>query len=144
MANITISFSGNITLSTDTNTATIKMAVNDAGQTVLDYQLSILKLSFHKKMYQPTEIIADISIVRSTDTSSNYKEISRKALIGKFKHTQVSLKEGDFSIGDDFYVHEVLPHYGKDAMSVTLKIYSLDKLLTQEGACRTFVGKKRR
>ena len=142
MANITISFSGNITLSTDTNTATIKMAVNDAGQTVLDYQLSILKLSFHKKMYQPTEIIADISIVRSTDTSSNYKEISRKALIGKFKHTQVSLKEGDFSIGDDFYVHEVLPHYGKNSMSVTLKIYSLDKLLTVREACRTFVGKK--
>ena len=142
MANITMSLSGGITLSTDMNTATIPMVVDEQTYKSLNHELSISKFSFHKKMYQPTEVIADISIVPSTDESSDYQEISRKVLDKKFKHAQVSLKEGDFSIGDDFYVHEVLPHYGKDSMSVTLKIYSLDKLLTMREACRTFVGKK--
>ena len=137
-----MSLSGGITLSTNKNTATIKMAANDTAQTVLDYELSISKFSYHKKMYQPTKIVAEINIVPSTGKSNDYQEIGRKALEDKFKHAQVTLTEGTFSIGDDFYVHEVLPHYGKDSMSVTLKIYSLDKLLTVEGSCRTFVAKK--
>ena len=144
MAQITMTLSGGISLSTDMNTDKIKMAVNDRAKTVLEYKLSISKFSFHKKMYQPTEIVADINIIPSAGKSTNYQEISREALEDKFKHAKVMLKEGTFSIGDDFYVHEVLPHYGKDSMSVTLKIYSPDKLLTIREASAYFnLGTKR-
>ena len=131
-----------ITLATETDGVTVDIIVDDTAKTVRPYSIFLIDFSIHKKMYQPTEIIADISIAPASGKDSDYKEISRKKLEDLFKHTRVSLKEGAFSIGDDFYVHEVLPHYKSDSMRVTLKIYSLDKLLTVKEASRTFVCKK--
>lgn len=131
-----------IILSTEQDMPEIYMLVDDISKTMVSYTLSISEFSFHKKMYQATEVIADITIAQSSGDASNYQEIGRKNLEETFKHAQVSLTEGDFSIGDDFYVHEVLPHYKSNSMLVTLKIYSLDKLLTVKESCRTFVGKR--
>lgn len=131
-----------ITLATETDGVTVDIIVDDTAKTVRPYSIFLIDFSIHKKMYQPTEIIADISIAPASGKDSDYKEISRKKLEDLFKHTRVSLKEGAFSIGDDFYVHEVLPHYKSDSMRMTLKIYSLDKLLTVKEASRTFVCKK--
>ena len=104
--------------------------------------LSIQSLSFHKQMYQPTEITAELSVALATSKSTDEVGIGRQTLVELFENLKVSLEEGSFSIGDDFYVHEVVPYYKKDSIRVVLKIYSLDKLLTLQKASRTFVAKR--
>ena len=131
-----------IVLSTDKQEANVFFAVGEKVKTTCKYRLSISDFSMQKKMYEPTEIIVDLSITPSQGDSSDYQEIGRKQLEELFKHIRVGLSEGSFSIGDDFYVHEVIPSYQSKSMHVTLKIYSLDKLMTVKQASRTFVSKK--
>lgn len=133
---------GSIVLSTDKKEAVVNFATGDKVKKVGSYRLSIADFSMQKKMYEPTEIIVDLSITPSQGDSSDYQEIGRKQLEELFKHIRVGLSEGSFSIGDDFYVHEVIPSYQSKSMHVTLKIYSLDKLMTVKQASRTFVSKK--
>ena len=112
------------------------------------YQFSLTKIDMVKKMYQPVEITANIHIALYDDPNSsaddNYKwdAITRNDLETLFKHKKAKLESGNDVIGDDFYVHEVIPEYHKDTIYVTLKIYSLDKLLTLRKTCRTYVGKQ--
>ncbi len=131
-----------IVLSTDKQEANVFFAVGEKVKTTCKYRLSISDFSMQKKMYEPTEIIVDLAITPSQGDSSDYQEIGRKQLEELFKHIRVGLSEGSFSIGDDFYVHEVIPSYQSKSMHVTLKIYSLDKLMTVKQASRTFVSKK--
>ena len=131
-----------IVLSTDKQEANVFFAVGEKVKTTCKYRLSISDFSMQKKMYEPTEIIVDLSITPSQGDSSDYQEIGRRQLEELFKHIRVGLSEGSFSIGDDFYVHEVIPSYQSKSMHAKLKIYSLDKLMTVKQASRTFVSKK--
>ena len=144
-----VTVAGTQTETTDITLATDKVAckiviptkVNGVeGKEACD--LSIQSLSFHKQMYQPTEITVELSIALATSKSTDEVGIGRQTLVNLFENLKVSLEEGSFSIGDDFYVHEVIPYYKKDSIRVVLKIYSLDKLLTLQKASRTFVAKR--
>lgn len=149
----------NVLLSTDKESTTLYLSVGDSSDTKLQYDLNIVNFGFQKKMYQPTEITADIQIALASGNDNTWKSIGRKQIETLFKHLQVSLDEvpaKDTSktddenltaaalntIGDDFYVYEVLPHYQSDGMYVTLKISSLDKLLTLRVASRAFTAKR--
>jgi len=115
------------------------------------YGLTLINLQFHKKMYQPTEIKAEISVVKGTGTT--YKPITRDFLIQLFEKKKVSLVDvqglskkesvpAERKVGTDFYVHDVKVKYKQKYMRIVLTIYSLDKLLTLENTCRAFVAKK--
>ena len=149
----------NVLLSTDKESTTLYLSVGDSSDTKLQYDLNIVTFGFQKKMYQPTEITADIQIALASGNDNTWKSIGRKQIETLFKHLQVSLDEvpaKDTSktddenltaaalntIGDDFYVYEVLPHYQSEGMYVTLKISSLDKLLTLRVASRAFTAKR--
>lgn len=131
-----------ISFSTEKDECSTYLAIDEKATKILKHSLSISDFCFHKKMYQPTEVIIDVSVKQSTENTSNYVDIERAVFESTFKHAKVSLVEGSFSLGDDFYVHEVLPHYKNQHMHVTLKIYSLDKLLTLRKSSRTFVAKR--
>ena len=149
----------NVLLSTEKEDTTLCLPVGDSADTKLEYNLNIANFGFQKKMYQPTEITADIQISLASGNDSAWQSIGRKQIDTLFKHLQVSLEEvpandsketapeslsvNDTStIGDDFYVHEVLPHYQSDGMYVMLKIFSLDKLLTLRVASRAFTARR--
>ena len=117
------------------------------------YTLTLVDFGFKKQMYQPTEIIAEIQLSMTAGTTATWQSLSRSVLDKLFKHKKVTLDEipvtgsvkdavASHTIGDDFFVHEVIVHHKPQAMYVTLKIYSLDKLLTLEHTSRTFVSKK--
>lgn len=129
-----------ISLSTETTGEKIKFKVTDDSYSDLPYNLNLVNCKFQKKMYQPTEILADLQINMASGVT--WTEIGRKIIESTFKHKQVKLEADGDSIGDDFYVHEVLPCYKSDSMIVELKIYSLDKLLTLDKSCYSYVGKK--
>ena len=123
-------------------TSEIFVSPDSSALNVSKYLLTLVNFDMHKKMYQPTEIIAQISIGGAEGEGHHYTAISRKVIESMFKHAKVSVLEDDFNVGDKFYVLEVLPQYLKNQMLVTLKIYSLDKLMTLQKTSRTFVGQK--
>ncbi len=138
-----------LVISTQKETDSASFVAEDGNS--YDYQLSLIDFSFKKKMYQPTEMIAKIQLTKISGKKDDWKSISRDGLDSIFKFKKVVLEEMPTdlndktaiqTIGNDFYVHEVLAHFKPDAMYVTLKIYSLDKLLTLKQTSRTFVAKK--
>jgi len=133
---------GDITLATEQTSCDIYSQIKDGDSTILKFSLALKEFSFHKKMYQPTEVLALVNITKAQGENYTYRRIGWTMLDKMFKHAKVSLTDGDFTIGNDYYVHEVLPHYQKDCMNVILKIYSVDKIMTIRQASRTFVAKK--
>ena len=109
------------------------------------YLFSLLGIHMVKQMYQPVEIVADISIAMAA-TNTPWAPIPRADLDKLFKHRQITLASKDsksnVEIGNDFYVHEMVPEYKSSGIIMKLKIYSLDKLLTLKKTSRAFVGKR--
>ena len=142
---------GNISVSTEVETGRIALRRGLLGMD--GYDVSLVDFSFKKKMYQPTELLADLRINMSLGSNTSWKAISRQNVEKLFKHKRVSLEvlrnDGDANdgelidvVGDDYFVHEVRPCYNPDSMTVKLKIYSLDKLLTLSRYCKSWTAKK--
>lgn len=123
---------------------------NNSGTGI--YNLSLVNLQFHKKMYQPTEIYAEISVVKK-DEQAAWVPVTRDAIDTTFKNKKVSLVDIEGltateaipthkKVGEDFYVHAVHVKYKSNYMRIILSIFSLDKQMTLVNTCRTFVGKK--
>ena len=121
-----------IVLETSIRTANYKFNGND-------YLLSLAGLDINMQMYRPSEILADISI--AMDRGNNWITIPRTCF-EIFKDKKVGLSSGEYLIGNDFYVHEVIPECYSDSIHLKLKIYSPDKVLTLKNTSRTFVGKR--
>ena len=116
------------------------------------YNLSLVNLQFHKKMYQPTEIYAEISVFKKDDQAA-WVPVKRDEIDKAFKNKKVSLVDIEGltateaipthkKVGEDFYVHAVHVKYKSNYMRIILSIFSLDKQMTLVNTCRTFVGKK--
>jgi hypothetical protein len=133
----------NMTLSTEICSSTVGINCNQ----MRNFTFSLVDVQMVKQMYLPAEIIATISITKA----GNYNWIDRKKLQEVFSHKRVEVvvltKEKDNKdridvIGEDYYVHEVIPVYMHSSMEMKLKIYSPDKLMTLRKTCRSFVGKR--
>ena len=137
---------GDIAVTNESLTSTVKFDKNS-------YQVCLVSLSFQKKMYQPTEIKAELQFfmtskwvsIGRTDIEETFK--LKNAILEVVEPKTSNSSDDDKytvldTIGKDFYVHDVRPHYQPECMYVSLKIYSLDKLLTLNKECNTYVGKK--
>lgn len=152
MAKIQLTIGDNV-LTTEGRTATMKFTIDGSEYS---YTASLVNFSFKKKMYQPTEVLAEVQLNMATDsneTTSFWKKVGRASIEEAFKDKQVKLvtlkynqttgqDDEDESIGDDFYVHEVRPCYKSDSMTVKLKIYSPDKQMTLKQECQAWTAKK--
>ena len=142
----TTSTTTDLSVSTEKETAETFFQV---GTNKYGYKLTLVDFNFKKKMYQPTEVTADIQI---SMTSGTLQVIDKSSLVTLFMNKKVSLVEMPSlgaenqnplqTIGADYYVQEVKPRYKKDAFYMTLKIYSVDNLLKLHHYSRTFVAKK--
>ena len=135
-----------LSVSTEKETAE---AFFQVGTNKYGYKLTLVDFNFKKKMYQPTEVTADIQI---SMISGTLQVIDKGSLVTLFLNKKVSLVEMPSlgtenqnplqTIGNDYYVQEVKPRYKKDAFYMTLKIYSVDNLLKLHHYSRSFVAKK--
>ena len=122
------------------------------GKSVLTFSLILQRISFSKQMYSPNCIKALIQIDPGKHPSGAkyYADIPRADLLKAFKNKLVKLQIRDpkteagkeDTVGDDFFVQEIVPVYKKDAMYVTFHMFSPDKVMTLQKYCRTFVAKK--
>ena len=127
-----------------------------------NFDVSLIKLTFRKQMYQPTEfhikLELSLPVTSSKSTSSDssaekaWNNIPAKDIVNSFKYKKakievVTVNRDENSeettvtvndcIGDDYYVHEVRPQYKKNSLYVDLTICSLDMLLTLNKECKT-------
>ena len=154
MAKLKLSI-GDISVSTERETAVITFSSEKTEER--DYTICMVDFSFKKKMYQPTEVLADLQISMATGLTSDWKALDRKTIEQTFKHKKVSLEvvSHDFYdgndersdqaidiVGNDYYVQEVRACYMATSIIVKLKIYSLDKLLTLSKYSRSWTAKR--
>lgn len=131
-----------MTLSTEVGSATVGIG----RDVVRRFTFSLIDIRLVKQMYMPAEVIATINITKAGD----YDWPDRRTLKEVFSHRQVKvvavtkedILDREDLIGEDYYVHEVIPVYMYNSMEVKLKIYSPDKLMTLRKACRSYVGKR--
>ena len=118
----------------------------------IDFKLSLVDFSFQQKMYTPDELTAKIYVNYSSDSSGKEQMLKfyMDDLAQLFANKKVSLtcsnivdgKEESYIVGQDFYVHEVIPCKYPDKIYVTLRIYSPDKMLTLTQYSRCWTAKK--
>ena len=118
----------------------------------IDFKLSLVDVSFQQNMYSPDELTAKIYVNYSSDSSGKEQKLklSMDALAQLFANKKVSLtfsnivdgQEESYIVGQDFYVHEVIPCKQPNKIYVTLRIYSPDKMLTLSQYSRTWTAKK--
>ena len=129
-----------------------EVQLTNSNKKVGNYKLTLANLHFTKKMYQPTEILAEIA-VRKLNPESTWYPVLREVVEPLFFGKKVSLKDREGLataddtpvhkiIGEDYYVNDVQVRYKVNYMRIYLQINSLDKMLTKDNNCRTFVGKK--
>jgi hypothetical protein len=140
MAEIKLTIHGFLKSAEGSDTDTMTLVTGTTPAQSGDYLYALVGLSMNKQIYQPTSIVADISINKAE--GKGWVPIDRSDLGDMFRHCQVTLQGDNDVIGKDYYVHEVIPEYRPGTMMMRLKIYSLDNLLTLKQECRSFVGKK--
>ena len=140
MAEIKLTIHGFLKSAEGSDTDTMTLVTGTTPAQSGDYLYALVGLSMNKQIYQPTSIVADISI--NKEEGKGWVPIDRSDLGDMFRSCRVTLESDNDVIGKDFYVHEVIPEYRPGTMTMRLKIYSLDNLLTLKQACRSFVGKK--
>lgn len=140
-------------------------------QTIFQYEVTLTKLEYRKKVYEPCEILAslqlgiiqkrtDVTVTETTKSpdGKDYKE--EKTIEGHFepvefvsndeidllKSAKVCLEIDGNTVAENYYVHKVRSVYktvsGKTSMFVELAIYSADKRMTLDKYSRAYTAKK--
>ncbi|MBR0527971.1 MAG: hypothetical protein IJJ98_14975 [Prevotella sp.] len=127
------------------------------------YYLLLLGIKVNRRIYQPTEIEAELDITQTTTDGSNQKSDTAPKfsdIRGLLLQRQVNLdmlevvgttnvleyKEPPYSIAKNCYVFEMTPQLNRDVngtkMYVKLSIFSMDKLMTLNRYSKAYVASK--
>ena len=156
--------------STDADTgAKIKTTITKT--TVYSYEVTLSKLEYHKKVYEPCQIVANIQVgvVQSrtdvetevyttytdgktnTETSVDKGHFKPVEMIGNdkidlLKGATVDLEIDKNKVAENYYVHKVRSVYktvsGKTSLFVELTIFSRDKMMTLDKYSRAYTAKR--
>lgn len=131
----------------------------------LSYYVTLHGIKVNKKIYQPTEIEAELLLIIKTDatqgasktTSPSFDAVSSILLqrqvklemfhVNRKKGTTETVDEGNgYLIAENCYVYELDPQLKRDAngtkMYVKLNIFSMDKLMTLNKYSKAYVARK--
>lgn len=129
---------------------TVKVSYNDrccikyGGKTMY---ISLVGLAFHRRIYQPGMIDAEVLITgESLPSVGNMREMFLK------KNVQLDVWVGSETtsrnLAKGYYIHEISPHYEKraatKALYLKLKIYSIDNLMRIDKFSQAYLGRKLR
>lgn len=155
---------------TDPNTG-VKTSTTTTTTTVYSYEVTLTKLEYRKKVYEPCQILANIQIgvvqertdvktdiittytdgKTSTDTKTDKGHFVPVEMIGNdkinlIKGSTVELEIDGNSVAKNYYVHKVRSLYktisGNTSLFVELTIFSRDKLMTLDKYSRAYTAKR--
>jgi len=105
-----------------------------------NHQVILNKLKYIKKVYQPGEILAVVTVKAKESKLPTYSDL-QTCFLKKY----VKMKFDDDVVADNYFVYSIKPVYDKQSSStsldVELGIYSLDKLMTLDKYNRAHTGK---
>ena len=156
--------------STDPNTG-VKTKITTTKTTIYSYEVTLSKLEYHKKVYEPCQIVANLQVgvlqtrtdvekevlttytdgKTSTEKSIDKGHFKPVEMIGNdkidlIKGSTVELKIDDNLVAENYFVHKVRSVYktvsGKTSLFVELTIFSRDKLMTLDKYSRAYTAKK--
>ena len=117
-------------------------------------KVSLEKLVFDKRVYQPCEILATVNIQSVTEEvtdKDNKKSVyyylptydSIKSVFFRQK-VKFTISEGttDYTVGENYYVFKIRPVFQKSAVKLELGIYSMDKLMTVDKHNMAYTAKR--
>ena len=93
-------------------------------------------IRFNRKIYQPGEIEAEISIKPKHSVTDAISMLLQK---------NVTLEMNGKTVAENYYVHEILPQEKKDVndqLFIKVFIFSMDKLMTLDKYSKVYVAKK--
>lgn len=93
-------------------------------------------IRFNRKIYQPGEIEAEISIKPKHSVTDAISMLLQK---------NVTLEMNGKTVAENYYVHEILPQEKKDVndqLFIKVSIFSKDKLMTLDKYSKVYVAKK--
>jgi hypothetical protein len=110
-----------------------------------EFYVTMESLTYSKKIFVPSEIHTVLSVKAKKETTTSFPTLGE--LKSTFSKQLVTLKDGDTTVAENFFVYKMKPHRGKvssssAAMKVELFIFSFDKLLTIDKYCNAFTAKK--
>ena len=110
-----------------------------------EFYVTMENLTYTKKIFAPSEIHTVLSVKAKDTSTTSFPKLSE--LQSTFSKKLVTLKDGDTTVCENFFVYRMKPSHGKAssasaAMKVELEIYSLDKLLTIDKYCNVFTAKQ--
>ena len=129
------------------------------------YYLTLRGIKINRKIYQPTEIEAELDVLQSTTNTAGDEETkvpSFKDISALFLNKQVKLEilkvervidttrtieyDDSFIVAENCYVYELNPQLKRDTnglkMYVKLNIFSMDKLMTLNKYSKAYVARK--
>lgn len=115
------------------------------SSTSYSFKVALSGMTFMKKIYEPNEVTAILSVNKDTDSTGIFPtaDIIKRIFLGK----PVEISIQDKCKGTNFFVYEIYPRYSNDTtnpLTLTLKIYSIDKLMTLDKYSQAYVGRKLR
>ena len=126
--------------------------VKVVGTDPIGFTTILQRIEFCKQMYSPNSIKVLMQITPTTNINKGhtYASLSREQLVSAFKNRQVEMRCGIMKdnvytsdiVGNDYYIHDIVPVFKKDALYATFYLYSPDKMMTLRCDSRTFVAKK--
>lgn len=110
-----------------------------------DFYVTMQSLTYTKKIFAPSEIHTMLSVKAKDSSTTSFPKLSE--LQSSFSKKRVTLKNGDTSVCENFFVYRMKPSRDKISsasatINVELEIYSLDKLLTIDKYCNAYTARK--
>ena len=119
-----------------------------------NYDILLRGIKVNRKIYQPTEIEAELDIQQVVVTGSNQQQTTapqfddiRDLLLQREVTLDVENETSIFTIAKNCYVYEMVPQLQRDVnggtkMYVKLSIFSMDKLMTINKYSKAYVARK--
>lgn len=111
------------------------------------YKIEMYGVRWNRKIFQPAEIEAEISIQTSESKKPTVAE-TVQLLLRKKVTFKTGIRGGDSKyamLAKNYYIHEVLPQEKKDCkdkLFAKLSIFSMDKLMTLDKYSKVYVSRK--
>lgn len=124
----------------------------EEGTSPIGFTVILQRIEFCKQMYNPNSIkvLMQITPTSNLKKGHSYASLTREQLFSAFKNRQVEMRCGTMEkeayksdiVGNDYFIHDIVPVFKKDALYATFYLYSPDKMMTLRSDSHTFVGKK--
>ncbi|MBO4800463.1 MAG: hypothetical protein J5545_01200 [Bacteroidaceae bacterium] len=122
--------------------------ISNGTITIENINVTLVGLSFYRKIYEPGYIQAEIQITMSDGQAAPSFSKLKSAFLRKKVALTLTIQpvNKSYTLADNYYIHEISPRYEKSGKAtsiyLTLSIYSMDNLMRLDKYSEAFLGRR--